>query len=48
MDLGVLHDELLERIVEADDDLMERYLNGEVPTEEELRAAAPKPSCEGP
>ncbi|MCA9919315.1 MAG: GTP-binding protein, partial [Anaerolineales bacterium] len=30
---------IIERIVETDDDLMERYLEGEEPTTEELRAA---------
>ncbi len=35
-------DKMLEVVAEADDTLMEKYLNGEAPTEQELRAAIRK------
>lgn len=42
VDIGKLHDELIEAIVEADDEMMERYLDGEIPSSEELIAHIPK------
>ncbi|WP_420627244.1 elongation factor G [Candidatus Leptofilum sp.] len=37
---------IIERIVETDDDLMERYLEGEEPTTEDLRAALRNATCQ--
>lgn len=39
------HDSLVEAIVETDDALMEKYLEGEAPTVEELKAALRKATC---
>lgn len=36
------HEGLIENVAEADDDLLERYLEGEIPTEDELKAALKK------
>jgi elongation factor G len=36
------HDELIEKVSEVDDDLMEKYLAGEEPTQEEIRRAIRK------
>ncbi len=41
------HDELIEKICELDDDLLEMYLEGEVPSDEQLKAALRKGTCEG-
>ncbi len=41
------HDELVEKICELDDDLLEMYLEGEVPSNEQLKAALRKGTCEG-
>ncbi len=40
------HTELIEKICELDDDLMMKYLEGEEPTTEELKAALRKATCE--
>jgi elongation factor G len=40
------HTELVEKICELDDDLMLKYLEGEEPTVEELKAALRKGTCE--
>ena len=41
------HDELIEKICELDDDLLEMYLEGEVPSDEQLKAVLRKGTCEG-
>jgi len=45
-DVGAIHETVLEAIVSADDDLMEKYLGGEA-SEEEVLAAAPKAVAAG-
>ena len=40
-------DELIEKICELDDDLTEKYLEGEIPSDEELKKALRKGTCEG-
>ena len=40
------HDELIEKICELDDDLMMKYLEGEEPTNDELKAVLRKATCE--
>ncbi len=40
------HDELVEKICELDDDLTLMYLEGEIPSNEELKAALRKGTCE--
>ncbi len=40
-------DELIEKICELDDDLTLMYLEGEIPAEEEMKAALRKATCEG-
>jgi len=39
------HEELIEKICELDDDLLEKYLEGEEPTDAELRKALRKGTC---
>ncbi|RYL89903.1 elongation factor G [Sporolactobacillus sp. THM7-4] len=39
------HDKLIEAVADVDDDIMEKYLNGDEITEEELRAAIRKATC---
>jgi len=41
------HDELIEKVCELDDDLIMMYLEGEVPSIEEMKAALRKGTCEG-
>ena len=41
----IYHEELVEKICELDDDLMMAYLEGEVPSVEELKAALRKATC---
>lgn len=38
-DPGKLHEQIVERVVETDDDMMARYLEGEVPNHEQLASA---------
>jgi len=40
------HEELVEKICELDDDLMMAYLEGEVPSDEDLKKALRKATCE--
>ncbi len=47
LDIAQLHDQLVEAIVEVDEALMERYLEGEVPSPDELVAALPKAVLSG-
>ena len=42
----IYHDELVEKICELDDELMMMYLEGEVPSTEELKAALRKGVCD--
>ena len=42
----IYHDELVEKICELDDELMMMYLEGEVPSNEELKAVLRKGVCE--
>ena len=44
-DAELYHEELVEKICELDDDLMMMYLEGEVPTNEQLKAALRKGTC---
>ena len=44
-DAEMYRDELIEKICELDDDLLEKYLEGEEPSEEELKAALRKGTC---
>ena len=45
-DAEMYHDEMVEKICELDDDLTMMYLEGEVPTVEQLKAALRKGTCE--
>ena len=45
-DAEMYHDELVEKICELDDDLTEKYLEGEIPTDAELKAALRRGTCE--
>ena len=45
-DAELYHEELVEKICELDDDLMMAYLEGEVPTTEELKKVLRKATCE--
>ncbi len=40
------HDELIEKVCELDDDLTMMYLEGEIPTVEQMKAALRKATCE--
>ena len=44
-DAELYHDELVEKICELDDDLMMQYLEGEVPSNDELKAVLRKATC---
>ena len=44
-DAELYHSELVEKICELDDDLMMKYLEGEEPTNDELKAALRKGTC---
>ena len=46
IDAELYHTELIEKICELDDDLMMRYLEDDIPSEEELKAALRKGTCE--
>ena len=41
------HDSMIEKICETDDELLMQYLEGEVPSVEDLKAALRKATCEG-
>ncbi|SDB10705.1 elongation factor G [Butyrivibrio sp. INlla16] len=45
-DAELYHGELVEKICDLDDELMMKYLEGEEPTKEELKAALRKATCE--
>ena len=45
-DAELYHSELVEKICDLDEDLMMKYLEGEEPTKEELKAALRKATCE--
>ena len=45
-DAEMYHDELVEKICELDDELMEMFLEEQVPTVEQLKAALRKATCE--
>ena len=45
-DADLYHDELVEKICELDDDLMEMYLEGEEPSVEQMKAVLRKGTCE--
>ena len=45
-DAELYHDELIEKICELDDDLTLMYLEGEIPSVEELKAVLRKATCE--
>ena len=45
-DAEVYHDELIEKICELDDELMDMYLEEKVPTVDQLKAALRKATCE--
>ena len=45
-DAEMYHDELIEKICELDDELTEKFLDGEIPSEKELKAALRKGCCE--
>jgi elongation factor G len=45
-DAQLYHDEMVEKICELDDDLTMMYLEGEIPTTEQLKAALRKGTCE--
>ncbi|MBO4411967.1 MAG: elongation factor G [Lachnospiraceae bacterium] len=45
-DAAVYHDELVEKICELDEDLTMRYLEEDIPSDEELKAALRKGTCE--
>ncbi len=45
-DAELYHDELVEKICELDDDLTEMYLEGEVPSVEQMKAVLRKATCE--
>jgi elongation factor G len=44
-DAELYHEELIEKICELDDDLLEKYLEGVEPSEKELKAALRKGTC---
>ena len=44
-DAELYHDELVEKICELDDDLMMQYLEGEVPSDDEMKAVLRKATC---
>ena len=43
---ALYHDELIEKVCELDDDLTMMYLEGEIPSVEEMKAALRKATCE--
>ena len=43
---ALYHDELIEKVCELDDDLTMMYLEGEIPSVEEMKAALRKAACE--
>ncbi len=43
---ALYHDELIEKVCELDDDLMMQYLEGEVPSVEEMKKVLRKATCE--
>ncbi len=45
-DAQLYHDQMVEQICELDDDLMEKFLEGEEPTVEELKKVLRKATCE--
>ena len=46
-DAQMYHDEMVEKICELDDELMDKFLEGEEPTVDELKAGLRKATCEG-
>jgi len=46
-DAQLYREELVEKICELDDDLMDKYLEGEEPTVDEMKAALRKATCDG-
>ena len=45
-DAEMYHDELIEKICELDDELTEKFLDGQIPSDKELKAALRKGCCE--
>jgi elongation factor G len=45
-DAEMYHDELVEKVCELDDDLTMQYLEGEIPSVEDMKAALRKATCE--
>ena len=46
-DAEAYHDELIEKVCELDDDLTMQYLEGEIPSVEDMKKALRKATCEG-